>query len=132
MKRLRERLLRRLKPLDLVILLFGIGISGYSFISLSPAGEASGMVVTGDQGVWVYPAKTGGEALRVSVQGPLGDTVLEINDGQARIISSPCLNQTCVAAGTIHRRGAFIACLPNRVMVSVEGVEDENLDASSW
>ncbi|MDR1177021.1 MAG: NusG domain II-containing protein [Treponema sp.] len=124
--------MRRLKPLDLVILLFGIGISVYSFISLSPAGEASGMVVTGEQGTWVYPAKTGGEALRVSVQGPLGDTVLEINDGQARIISSPCLNQTCVAAGAIHRRGAFIACLPNRVMVSVEGGEDENLDASSW
>jgi hypothetical protein len=124
--------LRRLKPLDLVILLFGIGISAYSFMSLSRTGEASRMVVTGERGVWVYPAKTGGEELLVSVQGPLGDTVLKIDNGQAQIISSPCLNQTCVAAGAIHRRGAFIACLPNRVMVSVEGGEDEDLDASSW
>jgi hypothetical protein len=90
------------------------------------------MVVTGDEGIWVYPAETGGQARLVSVQGPLGDTVLEIKGGQARVISSPCLNQTCVAAGAIHRRGAFIACLPNRVMVSVEGGEDEDLDASSW
>jgi hypothetical protein len=46
--------------------------------------------------------------------------VIEIGDGRARVLASPCTNQTCVASGTIHSRGQWIACLPNGIFVSVE------------
>lgn len=53
--------------------------------------------------------------------GPLGDTLVEISGGQARVVSSPCRNQTCVAMPPVRRHGQWTACLPNQVMISVDG-----------
>jgi hypothetical protein len=61
--------------------------------------------------------------------------VVEIRGGRARIVSSPCVNQTCVAAGAVHSPGQWTACLPNRVMVSISGSNSEAegaVDAASW
>jgi hypothetical protein len=59
--------------------------------------------------------------------------VVEISGGKARVLSSPCVNQTCVAVGHIHRQGEWAACLPNKVFVSIEGsADDEALDAAAW
>jgi hypothetical protein len=89
-------------------------------------GEAA-VTVKGPGGSWVFPPSAE-ETLRVP--GPLGETVVELRGGRARVLSSPCTNQTCVAAGAIHSRGQWIACLPNRVLVSVSG--EAEIDAAAW
>jgi hypothetical protein len=64
----------------------------------------------------------------------LGDTVIEIGGGGARVVSSPCRNQICVAAMPIYRHGQWIVCLPNQVMARVDsaaGVTDV-VDVVSW
>jgi hypothetical protein len=71
----------------------------------------------------------------IAVPGPLGDTVVEVREGKVRVLASPCDNQTCVAARAIRSHGQWIACLPNKVLVSIEGnageTQDE-LDAAVW
>ena len=47
-----------------------------------------------------------------------GDCVVEIADGEARIIFSSCPDQTCVHAGPATPTRPVI-CLPNRVVVSL-------------
>ncbi|MDR2095063.1 MAG: NusG domain II-containing protein [Treponema sp.] len=84
--------------------------------------------IKGRDGTWTFPVDAR-EIVRIP--GPLGDTLVELRRGEARILSSPCANRSCIAAGSIHAGGQWIACLPNNVMVSVEG-RAQGLDGAAW
>ena len=64
--------------------------------------------------------------------GPRGDTVVEIGGGTVRVVDSPCPDKICVAAGRISRTGQFVACLPNRVSVSLEGRDEPTVDGTAF
>jgi hypothetical protein len=103
----------------------------FSFRVYAPGGGTARLVVEGEGRRWDFPL----EAVEtLPVAGPLGDTVVELRDRRARIVSSPCPNQNCRAAGAIGRHGQWIVCLPNRVMIRVEAgtPEGQDLDAASW
>ena len=57
------------------------------------------------------------------VEGALGTSLIEIRDRRVRFKASPCQNQVCVHSGWLNRPGETAACLPNRVVVQVEGKE---------
>ena len=57
----------------------------------------------------------------VDLEGPLGPTRLEIRDGRARILSSPCPTKACIGMGAIARRGELLACVPNQLLVRIDG-----------
>jgi hypothetical protein len=125
-----------LKPLDYGVCILVLAfVAGSAMFVYSGGGDQDRITVKGDSGVWVFPHDA---VETVTAPGPLGDTVVEIRGGQAHIVSSPCANQTCVAAGSVHSRGQWLACLPNRVLVSVDGgasgaasLEDE-VDGAVW
>ena len=58
---------------------------------------------------------------RLSVHGPLGDSVIEIHNGRVRFVSSPCRGKQCIHSGWLSHSGELAACLPNGIMVSVIG-----------
>ncbi|NIR59826.1 MAG: NusG domain II-containing protein [Gammaproteobacteria bacterium] len=58
---------------------------------------------------------------RLTLDGPLGPTTLEVRDGRIRFTASPCRKKVCVRAGWLARAGEFAACLPNGVSVQVLG-----------
>jgi hypothetical protein len=60
----------------------------------------------------------------VSVEGPLGKTVVEIRNHRVRVTESPCHNKLCIKQGWIES-GAII-CLPNKVVVTIGNHEDES------
>lgn len=66
------------------------------------------------------------DSRKVDLSGVLGITELEIIDGKARIISSPCPFKVCIGMGEISRSGEIIACVPNRLLIQVVGVNDMN------
>ena len=55
------------------------------------------------------------------VQGTLGISEIEVHDGKARFRSSPCQGKQCIRSGWASRGGEFVACLPNRVSITVLG-----------
>jgi hypothetical protein len=126
-----------LKPFDFVSFAGALLLIFLTVIPLHGGGGGQASVkLTGEGGTWVFPRDA---EETVTVPGPLGDTVVEIRGGRARVLSSPCQNQTCVAAGYIHSHGQWTACLPNRVMVSVENdsgaaasEEGGEVDAAAW
>jgi hypothetical protein len=121
--------MKYVKPPDIFIAALGAAlVVFFSFRVYGPGRAAARTMVEGGGQRWEFPLDAQ-ESLRVA--GPLGDTVVELRGRRARIISSPCTNQICVAAGTIHSQGQWIACLPNKVMVRVEAGGEE-LDAASW
>ncbi|NOY63919.1 MAG: NusG domain II-containing protein [Nitrospirae bacterium] len=64
---------------------------------------------------------------RVKVKGPLGYTIVEIKDQKVRVVDSPCPKKYCVLQGW-KDRGAIV-CLPNRVVVTIGGKDDSQIDA---
>jgi hypothetical protein len=125
----------RLKPFDYVCLFCALAVTLLAVIPLyGGAGDQYTIRLKGENGAWVFPRDA---EETVAVPGPLGDTVVEIRGGRARVLSSPCQNQTCVAAGSIHTHGQWVACLPNQVLVSVTGRgeiagKDAEVDAAAW
>jgi len=120
-----------LKPFDIGIVFSALGAVAASFFLTNTGSGGSGLVnVRGENRAWVFPADAD-ESMVVS--GPLGDTVVELKGGGARITKSPCPNQTCVSSGSIHKPGQWTACLPNRVILYIEeGKKETDIDASAW
>ena len=119
------------KPFDIGITIPLLGVVIASFFFAYSGAKGGGMVfLKGESGEWVFPVDAV-ETLVVS--GPLGDTIVEIGGASARITASPCLNQTCVAAGAVRLPGQWAACLPNRVMLYIsEGKSENDVDAAAW
>lgn len=67
-------------------------------------------------------------SLTFAVQTDEGhEATLEVSEsGKARITASTCLDKTCVRTGWISRPGQSIVCLPNRLVVRIEGTEAEH------
>ena len=61
--------------------------------------------------------------------GPIGVSRLLIEDGRARFTHAPCRDQICVYAGPLSDSGAWAACLPNRVFLSIAGRMPQDADA---
>ena len=131
-----------IKPFDIGVIISALGIVLVSFFfAYSDNGNVYTFFLQGENGAWIFPS---GADEVVRITGPIGETLVEIHDGAAQIVFSPCVNQTCVATGAVHSRGQWIACLPNRVIVYIdketgrEGTAPEdagsgvNVDAAVW
>jgi hypothetical protein len=66
----------------------------------------------------------------VEVEGPLGITKVIIEDGEVWVENSPCREKICMRMGRIKRTGDQLICIPNRVVVEIEG-DIEYIDAVS-
>lgn len=66
------------------------------------------------------------------VQGRLGLSVLEVKDGTARFLESPCPTKSCVQHSAISSVGEWSACLPNEVLIRIEGKDSSDVDALSF
>ncbi|MBN7773199.1 NusG domain II-containing protein [Clostridium aminobutyricum] len=61
----------------------------------------------------------------VTVKNGIHTNVVVIKNGSVSMDSSDCKNQICVHAGAISNSSQSIICLPNRVVVQIEGKESE-------
>jgi hypothetical protein len=58
---------------------------------------------------------------RIDVPGPLGTTVVQVTEGRAHVVESPCPGRLCIAMGHIDAPGRSVVCVPNEVIVTIEG-----------
>lgn len=85
-------------------------------------GNSPRLVIQGPTGTWMYDLKTD---RTVEIPGKLGNTIITIAGKKARIVDSPCPTKTCVAEPPISRKGEWSACLPNAVIIRIEGGDTE-------
>jgi hypothetical protein len=91
------------------------------------------------EGRWVVIEADGGvvgnfsldEDGLIPVDGKLGTTRVEIADRGVRVLDSPCPYKLCVKSGPISRSGETLICLPNRVVIRIEGGDGPSVDAVS-
>lgn len=117
-----------IKFLDVLIILIACGLIIISLYTayIKPVGKSQ-ILIQGQNSEWIYNLDS---EETVMVNGPIGHTIVRISDGVAWVESSPCSNQNCVAMGIVRRNGQWTACLPNEVLVIVQGSgEDNEVDA---
>lgn len=117
-----------IKIIDILIILIAVGLTVLTAYSayIKPSGKSQ-ILIQGQNSEWIYNLES---EETVKVNGPIGHTIVRISDGVAWVESSPCSNQNCVAMGIVRRNGQWTACLPNEVLVIVQGSgEDNEVDA---
>lgn len=111
--------LTRLTGLD-TLLVVGVALLVVgSFWLFRATGEAQRVVIEKGRQT-VYTAELNVDQT-FSVEGPLGPTVIQISDGRVRVLSSPCPAKVCIRTGEIHHPGQLLACVPNGLIVRVDG-----------
>lgn len=71
------------------------------------------------------------DARTITIDGPLGASVIEIRDGAARFVASPCQGKHCIHAGWQRDGGDVTACLPNRITLAVAST-DQRFDSINF
>ena len=119
-----------IKPFDLIIIPLALALTGFSAYSIYVIPrDISQVLIQGSGHSWVFSLEA---EETIAVPGPLGDTVIRIHNNQTWVVSSPCNNQICVAAGKLQGHWGFAACLPNNVLLMIEGADEQRLDARTW
>ena len=94
-------------------------------------------------GIWLYPAfsQTGGVAkisqndatqfipLKDSREITLENATVKVENGTISIVDATCPDLVCVKTGAISRQGQSIICVPNHIVITIEG--EQEIDAIS-
>ncbi len=117
--------MKHIRLLDIVIILILLALSLALFAS--EKSEGSFVRIESEAGSWLYELSA---TATVAVPGPLGETVVRIENSSATILSSPCPGQTC-AGDHIYSAPQTLVCLPNRVIVTISG-ESGGVDVTAY
>jgi hypothetical protein len=112
-------ILREMTAADLAVSA-GVLLAGLASIALLPASGPPSTVRIFVDRTEVASLPLGRDA-EVPVEGRIGPVLVEISGGAVRVARSGCANQICVGMGAKRRTGEVIACVPNAVIVRLEG-----------
>ncbi len=106
--------------LDTLSILLSLGVI-ILLSMLLPQGGGETVYIQSREGEAKYPLSQDRE---IYVSGPLGESLIRIKDHKVVFLSSPCQGQDCVRHAPLGKGGSFCACLPNEVLVTIEGKEE--------
>lgn len=122
MKNLRKRNFIQKRELNLIVAILVIsGLLSAIFYAGNRKAAKEVLVTVDGQAVATLDLNKDTDMI---INGYAGGTDhLIIKDGYASITDASCPDKVCVRTGKIHKTGELIVCLPNRVVVSIEGEE---------
>ena len=103
--------------LFILILAFGLAVSWWSLTTNTGGDKA---IVTVDGELYGTYSLTQNQTIEVAQKD--GHTNhITIKDGTVSMAYSTCKNQVCVNSGAISETRDSIVCLPNKVMIEIQG-----------
>jgi hypothetical protein len=140
-----------IRKADIILLtvLIAIGLASTAVLALRGDGSGSNVVIkSGGEVFATYPLS---EDRTIEVPAPGGISydsprphaadeddectqytyynVVKISGGSVTVSSASCRNQVCVRHSSISKAGESIVCLPNRLVVSIEGSKGGSYDS---
>jgi len=111
-------------PGDILTLIAAIVFTGFLYsqywFNSGQAGVEFVSIQVDNQTPKLYPISKNQE---ISIEGPIGLSRIEIKNAQVHFLHSPCHNKQCISHGWISQAGETVACLPNRISISLIGRE---------
>ena len=112
-------LLKLVKPGDWLILLGGMLFVIWLFNSIWQTGKGDRVIIR--SGGKIIAEANLLQEQTIHVNGPLGTSIIAIQNHRARVASDPSPRQYCVKQGWLSRSGESAICLPNQVSVEISG-----------
>jgi hypothetical protein len=107
------------RPLDALLAILIAAASAWGFLAFRVSEGSRAVVYVADHKFAWY--ELAGGKRRVQVPTRIGPVELEIGEGSARVVSSPCPNRLCVKTGKVGHAHQEIVCVPAHLLVVIEG-----------
>jgi len=114
------KFLALVRPGDWLTLLLGALLTAWLAANLWPGAQAQKVVIR--SGGQLFAEASLDTPQRIRVPGPLGESIVEIQAGRARVAADPSPRQLCVKHGWLERAGDIALCLPNQLSVELTGL----------
>ena len=109
----------------LIAIIFLISVSGIFYLRQGNFKEGTSVIVTVDGKEYGRYSLFIDKKIQIN-----GHNTLVIKNKTADMIDADCPDKLCVKQKSISKTGETIICLPNRVVVSIQGgVDDSSIDA---
>ena len=106
----------KLADIAVILAVLCAGLSGVLFSISAPQGSMA--VIRTPSAEYRYSLKND---RILKIHGDLGDMEVEISGGKIRIKETACPKKICALRGFVFRAGDGIACVPNHVIIRIEG-----------
>ena len=106
-----------------VLILLLSSLTGIVLIAAMPEGSRV-LVTCGEELCFTAPLD---QPRTLAIDGPLGKTKLVIDEQGVRIVESPCPRKICVSMGIAKHTADLLACVPNRILVHIDGSSDKEM-----
>lgn len=103
----------------IIVAIIAVFVMFQQFWSFAPASQLK--IRQGKQVLGIYDLN---QSKELHIKGPLGESIIIINKGQARFKQSPCPNQYCVHQGWLSHAGQVAICLPNQISLQLLGAKN--------
>ena len=112
----------------LIVVLLVLGGALASFLSVTR--QSGGYVAVQADGELLMELPLDQDTELVLGEGGHTNTLI-IEDGTAQVIEASCPDQICVRQGGIRYAGESIVCLPHKLVVTIEGGVQSDVDATA-
>jgi len=117
-------LFRIIKKADIILFICLILIGGaLSYLAFSGSSTGDLVVVKVNGEIYGKYSLSKDRTITVNRDGHMNK--ITIKGGKVQVSKSSCKNQICVKQGSISTTHQSIVCIPNRVVVSIEGKDGE-------
>ena len=115
---------RIIKKADIILFICLILIGGVlSYLAFSGSSTGDLVVVKVNGEIYGKYSLSKDRTITVNRDGHMNK--ITIKGGKVQVSKSSCKNQVCVKQGSISTTHQSIVCIPNRVVVSIEGKDGE-------
>ena len=115
---------RIIKKADIILFICLILIGGaLSYLAFSGSSTGDLVVVKVNGEIYGKYSLSKDRTITVNRDGHMNK--ITIKGGKVQVSKSNCKNQVCVKQGSISTTHQSIVCIPNRVVVSIEGKDGE-------
>lgn len=115
------------KEIILMIVVLAVAISVMAVLYLMQSAQGAYVVVTLDnEEIGRYPLEVDGVYELTGYEE--GHNELHVKEGKAFISTATCPDKLCVKQKEISHTGEMIVCLPNHIIVTIEGDQGAELD----
>lgn len=113
--------------LILVIVLIAIAVCFYLYLNfLSPSKGAKVQILVDGEVTQEYDLFSSQKVAIETENG--GQNMLVIDNGECYLDDANCPDKLCVKQGVISKSGQSIICLPHKVVITIEGADEAEVD----
>ncbi len=106
-----------------IVLLFVSGLATLEIMKKGDSGKTA-YIYKGDELIYEIDLESVKEPYTITVEGENGEeNVIEVREGKIGVVSASCPDKLCVEKGFVGDSLLPVICLPNDVMIVVEGTE---------